>query len=99
MRQMCTGSFLALQLSTCHCMPASWSRTALCSLRPVLQLQPRAHARLLATRYIKVRLITAALFAVALSSDLECQPAIACVRSCTAAPPLTLPITSSAKQP
>ena len=99
MRQMCTGSFLALQLSTCHCMPASWSRTALCSLPLVLQLQPRAHARLLAVRYIKVGLLSAALFAEALSSDLECQPSIACVHSCTAAPPLTLPINSSAKQP
>ena len=50
------GSFQTLQLSTCHCMPACWSRTALCSQPPVLQLQPWARACLLAMCSTKVRL-------------------------------------------
>ena len=92
-----TGSFLALQLSTCHCMPACWSRTALCSRRLALQLQPRAHACPLAARYIKVRSFTVRLFAMASSSDLDVL-LHACIAEATPACASSA-MTSSAKQP
>ena len=77
---MSTGSFLALQLSTCHCMRACWSRTALCSRRPVLQQQPRAQASLLALRFIEVRLLFVRCSAMASVQDLAvCLPMHACM--------------------